>query len=560
MENILSLTREFAKTKLSCGKNLIEITAYNNISFWWFIDVLFYNHLKQVSSQKEKTLQNFDTLLKVYRHVGISLNLIYDLTLKLIQSLLITLMPNKARFSKGAETILLLSRDMYWGASNATSRNDNPKTDSFYAEIITDLIGKYNYNICSTYFIDQSPIRGLKIFADKILNWNIKYTPINIYWSYDVWRKEVLAYNHFRDLWNQIKDDPILQGMCESIGLYNRNQILKELEFFFLVIFPFEVKYMEMAKKAIKKHDPKLLVLINEYGWQERALLVTALSNHIPVLAVQHGVIHDKHKGYMYAKDEISKTGEINSPYCPIPNITALYGEYHFNLLVERSGYNPKQLAVTGQPRYDIIARFNKNTRERFLDRHGIPSDKKIVLWTTQSHGMQLEENRTNLEVVCSTIKEINNVTLVIKQHPGEKKFHTTLIMDYLKKYDINGFILPKDANTLEAIYCSDIVIIKSSTTGMETIAMGKPLIVLNLSVNGDEVNYVEEGVAIGIYQKEDLLPTLKNVLLGNLCPSVNREAYISKYLYRIDGKSADRVSALIDEMVKSNFEFKRSP
>ena len=80
----------------------------------------------------------------------------------------------------------------------------------------------------------------------------------------------------------------------------------------------------------------------------------------------------------------------------------------------------------------------------------------------------------------------------------------------------------------------------------MEAVALSKPVIILNLSGETDPVEYVKEGVALGVYREPDLLAALKRLLKDDSELAARRDRYIEKYLYKIDGKATQRVIEII--------------
>ena len=146
-------------------------------------------------------------------------------------------------------------------------------------------------------------------------------------------------------------------------------------------------------------------------------------------------------------------------------------------------------------------------------------------------------------------MKSLEGVSLVIKQHPAEPEKFTDEIMRQIDSYGINAVITPKNSDTYEQLFVCDLMITRHSTTAMEAVALGKPVIILNLSGKPDPVEYVQEGVALGIYNSDDLFAAMKRLLVDDSELSAQRERYIEKYLYKIDGRSTQRV---IDIIIKS--------
>jgi|GEM_PF-1139741 len=213
-----------------------------------------------------------------------------------------------------------------------------------------------------------------------------------------------------------------------------------------------------------------------------------------------------------------------------------------------------ENVIVTGLPRYDILASASKiYSKPEFLYRYNISSSHKIIHWSTQCHVLSDEENAANFAEIFGAMRYLKDVTLVIKQHPAENERYTNLIQKYVADYGISAIIPPKDSDTYEQLYVCDLMITKNSTTAIEAVALGKPVIILNLSGKPDIVEYVNEGVALGVYKPGCLLPAIENLLKNDSELGNKRKNYIENYLYKIDGKATERV---VDIIVKSLADF----
>jgi len=209
-----------------------------------------------------------------------------------------------------------------------------------------------------------------------------------------------------------------------------------------------------------------------------------------------------------------------------------------------------ERVVVTGLPRYDILIHAHEvYSRQAFLERYNLDARHKIVHWSTQCHVLSQEENASNFKAIFGAINNLEGVSLVIKQHPAEPEKFTEEIMRQMKSYGINAVITPKNSDTYEQLFVCDLMITRHSTTAMEAVALGKPVIILNLSGKPDPVEYVQEGVALGIYNSGDLCAAMKRLLVDDSEMSAQRERYIEKYLYKIDGEATHRV---IDIIIKS--------
>jgi hypothetical protein len=63
----------------------------------------------------------------------------------------------------------------------------------------------------------------------------------------------------------------------------------------------------------------------------------------------------------------------------------------------------------------------------------------------------------------------------------------------------------------------------------------------------------VNDGVAIGVYDKDQLVPAIRMLLTDDSVLAIHRDTYIKKYLYKIDGKATERVVGVIQEMQRNN-------
>lgn len=287
------------------------------------------------------------------------------------------------------------------------------------------------------------------------------------------------------------------------------------------------------SDRIIKKIQPKAVFLSCEYGDFHRALTHIANKEKIFVFALQHGVLNPK--GYMLNQEK--------EPKRILPNITFVYGQHDYETLINKSIYKPEQIIVSGQPRNDVLFYANKNySKEDFLKRYNIPLENKIVLWTTQFDVFSEEETEKSLKTVINSIKKIKKVALIIKQHPTEDEKITNLIKSYIKDDEISALLVPKKSDIYEQLFICDLMITKFSTTAMEAVTLNKPVIVLNLSGKPDLANFVEEGIALGVYNEKEFIPTVEKLLKNNKLLEENRNKYIKKYLYKMDGKATERV------------------
>ena len=527
---------DLIKTKLSCGKSLVELTTYENVVMWWIVDPGFYLSVDRVARKDAKPIR-----LHLRWVVHEPVEFLLDISRTLLIRVLAGIFPKRRENKQNLPKVLFTAQDLQWRVIRDYEINSMKKSDAFFDSILK--LAENRYNLKGIFPLNPS-LLSLRTFFDKLRTWHISHTPFDMYWSLPVWEKKTESSKHFRKVWRLLAHDEKFKELCEYDGKNIYELIEKELKYYFYFLFPLVVKYIEMTKRMIEREDPNLILMLNEYGNFQRAILIAGREKGVPVVAIQHGIITPTHRGYMFGEEEKGKV--------ILPDMTCVYGQYHYDLITRNSIYEPTQVTVTGQPRYDILYHAERiYSKEQFLKTYSINPAHKIVLWATQCHGLTDEENKKNFEAVFKTMESLEDVTLVIKQHPGEGELYSKLIEKWLKAFKIHAVLTPKSSDTYEQLFVCDVMMTKNSTTAMEAIALDKPVVVLNLSGEPDVVDYVPEGVALGVYREEDLNPTLLTLLKDSSKLGENRKKYIEKYLYKIDGKASERVVNVMETLIE---------
>jgi hypothetical protein len=525
-------------TPLDGGKSLVDMTAYQGTPLWSVVDLTFYRAVSTIIREGVRK--------PIRRRLPLSACTPLRFLLDMGRALLVRgIAPFgeswKDTREPGRATIVFTAQDLQWRRIKDYETKKMKKSDAFFDPIIKKL-REDSYTVIGVFPLYLSRL-SVKTFIDKMRTWDIPHRPFNRYWSLHAWKKEMESLHWFRTIWQSVEKDEKFKELCSYNGKTLYPLIETELKYYFYVVFPRVVKYIEMGKTMIDTENPDVILMLNEYGTFQKPLLIAGKQKRVPVLAVQHGIITPTHWGYIFGPHEKKRA--------VLPDITCVYGQYHYDLLTTHSIYEPDTVVVTGQPRYDILYYADTvYSREAFFDKYDINPQHAVVLWVTQCHALSTRENIENFEAVFGALQSMEDVTLLIKQHPGEQATHTQMIHHWLAKYDITAVITPKISDTFEQLYVCDVMITKNSTTAMEAVALDTPVVVLNLSGEPDVVNYVAERVAVGVYKKEDLQPVLENVLKNRGASTQYGKEYIEKYLYRIDGKASERVVNHIEKLV----------
>jgi hypothetical protein len=550
-------------TKLSDGISILELTEYEGVSLWWFVDSGFNEivktyHWGQKSHDKENKdafgINKYIRALAWISSLGNGIFLRYGARSIARPGSLFT-----SRARGGCQVILITGEDIEWRRMFDPETGKEITTDQFFKPILDIASEEKNRQFISTYPLKPpllwalpSFFQSVEIAKEKKENWGVTHIPFEAFSSMKADLTRIKAWIHFSKVWKRIEHDPVFLEVHKSADVGDVSRLIERFRKYFKYDLPEAAWRVAIARQCVQELSPDLIILEEEYGRFERGLTIAAREMGRPTLGIQHGIIHEDHKGYILRKGEIAIDGSIKAPFSQVPDITAVYGERYRRLLVEDSAYPPDTVQVTGQPRYDRIARIMVKMDPFEIQRSiPVPSGKKMVLMAMAFNGLPDDENELYLKIILQAIKEIPDSFLVIKQHPGETDNHKAMILEMIANAKDQAILVPKASDTLRLIWASDLVLTRYSTTGLEAIAFGKPLIVMNLSGQPDTVDYASEGVAKGVYAPSDLRPSIERLLTADDENIVrNRERYILDNLYRMDGNSAMRVNQLIERLL----------
>lgn len=526
--------------KFQSQKTLLELLIYDGVNCWWFIDWDFHRSGKSY----------LPGTIEVYTHLYRLLMPPYELITCVFWRLLNTFLGNRLSNKILSKNHRVIFRQQMEEWAFRRHNNGVVFNNVYHRTTIDEL---YGIDIMSLYephyFLNKTEV----ISYLKILNAgdNIRAFPriSEEYWSWNVWISRRNAVKYFSKIWAEIETEiEWFSGLAELMDM-DCDSVKNILKSSLLITLPHAIAKSKIVNNIIHTYHPKSMVMTNGQMTDGRIWVYECSKSGIPTIEIQHGTIAN-HSSYL-CHDSLhvaaSKDEFINK--FPIPDITCVWGDFDYNLLVNEAGYPASQVIVTGNPRYDYLHHASiKYNRDDFCRRHNINPKSFIVLWATQSHGWSDAENHEYFKEVFETFESEEDVTLVIKQHPLEPEKYTKLINMYQKLYPMKCSILVpnKMEDTTEMVYVSDVLIQKNSTTGQEAVAFHKPLIVLDFTVQPDSGKYVEEGVGFPVFERGLLKEVIYNIMKNGCdCFSAQNE-YIRNHMHQLDGNAHKRIANVI--------------
>ncbi|MFC1801178.1 CDP-glycerol glycerophosphotransferase family protein [Nanoarchaeota archaeon] len=403
--------------------------------------------------------------------------------------------------------------------------------DKILSPIITDL------NKCDHYLLEVEYISkfNLKKLLYRLINKKPNQNLIEYFLTPTIFRKLRLYKKQLKQKWYWIKDNDSFKNSFNYKEVLFWDVIKNQFDLFFNVLLIELAKQPLHMLEILRKVKPSLVVMVDEGSVFGRAMSVVAKENKVPTLAIQHGIIHPSHPSYI-----------IPSDY-PRPSLTCVNGVYDKKVLTKISSFKNKEVVITGQSHYDVMKNFNLNTlKPKLCKKFGINPDKKIILWATQSHGLSLKENMKTVSAVYNAVRASKDVQLVVKLHPQEDQKASL----YKGNKGYFPIIIKGEESILPLIFICDLIITKNSTSAIEASLMDKPVLVLNLGGQKDVMDFVEKGIALGVYKDEDLAQSIKKILLSSKIRErlrKKRSKYNLEHNYLNDSKATERITNIIN-------------
>ncbi|MFC2036465.1 CDP-glycerol glycerophosphotransferase family protein [Chloroflexota bacterium] len=300
------------------------------------------------------------------------------------------------------------------------------------------------------------------------------------------------------------------------------------------VALPSIVHTLEVTRKVIQKEHPHLLVVTDETGLLGKAVAVQGRKWDIPTLNVQHGVRTDS----PWIDDQLF-------------DHFAVFGPSSSKVFVQR-GNTPSMFVSTGSARYDrLFRREGIKPRQQVIAELGLDSSQPIVTFASQrAWGRMTPAVKRETLLALLRACQKSGVQIVVKLRHSQDDY---IPVEATREPGWESVCVTADYDLYDLLDASAVVVTVYSTVGMEAVALGKPLLIINLTGQPDAIPYVQEGVAAGAYQPDQVGPALQ-LLLNTGQPSPGwaqcRQDFIRRHLTSDDGCSAERIARLILNMI----------
>ncbi|MBI4522634.1 MAG: hypothetical protein HY695_02345 [Deltaproteobacteria bacterium] len=350
----------------------------------------------------------------------------------------------------------------------------------------------------------------------------LPYVHTQSYMSHELAAELEAYYKQVRSAWRE----KILQSLIlHHFTLPVQDKVLRtQVENFYLFRRMFEVEKPDLvlALHELNSWGKTLGYLSNEFG--------------VPFVTLQEGLY--------YAPAEIYRFHTEYSTACLV------WGEATREVLINSGGCGDKIFVVGNTHLHSAISEATepsimKNTREEL--RTGI--ETKVV--TLLMGGLGYDESFTFPEELLAWVRNTPDLTLVCKWHPVTHKIVLEKIWERTEGACNVRFLQHFDTYRLLAV--SDIcVLFGNSTTGLESLAFGRPLVEIVLP--GQDYSFAAQGVADGVHGLAEVPSGVRRIWKQGLAEERQRKVkdYLRRNLYVMDGRSVERATDVIESVISA--------
>jgi Glycosyl transferase family 2/UDP-N-acetylglucosamine 2-epimerase len=343
---------------------------------------------------------------------------------------------------------------------------------------------------------------------------NLPYRHVLDYANEETSRRTFDAFNELRPIWQ----DKILNNHTfQSVPVVIQDKVIRAA-----------VENFHSLDRMLEVEKPDLLFALHELNPWGKILGYLSHVHRIPYFTLQEGLYYADIHYYRFHTD--------------FSTACLVWGEDCRQILL-RAGCSDDKIYAVGNTHIwtaKALATSEDAVRETRAAL-GIMPDKKIILFL-MSHS---QYQPFDMRVLLDWMKRHGNVVAVFKWHPVTSKEIVDRALERLPKEA--PLINAPSFDTYRLIGASDICItVGNSTTGLEAIAFGKPL--LECRLPDQAYSFVEQGVAESAKGFEDIGEKCAAIFARGL--SEARRQQVGKYLaYNFayqDNQTMERIVAVV--------------
>jgi hypothetical protein len=289
-----------------------------------------------------------------------------------------------------------------------------------------------------------------------------------------------------------------------------------------------------LFRRMFEVEKPDVVLALHELNSWGKILGYLSHEFRVPLVTLQEGLY--------YAPAAVYRFHTEYSSACLV------WGEATREVLVNSGGCADKIFVVGNTHLQTVVAKESARAAvKRTKSDLNVGKEKKII--TLLMGGLGYDKSFTFPPALLNWVRARPELVLICKWHPVTNKLALEEIARSLAA--IENIRMLQEFDTYRVLAASDVCIVfGNSTTGLEALAFGKPLIEVQLS--GLDYSFARQGVADAVSSLVGLPHAVDTILSGAQAGdrAARVENYLSRNLYRLDGKSVERCVDAVEKIL----------
>jgi len=297
-------------------------------------------------------------------------------------------------------------------------------------------------------------------------------------------RRRFYSINENKTL-NIMKKGPFSSDLTTTLMSYLNYPFPKSIRLFnfFKHALSFFYRPLNEIESQFLQHKPDLVFSTHLVAKHEFDYLMSARKNKVPTI------------GMVKSFDNLTGKGFL--PY--ETDYTILWNDIMQKEIVDIYKYDERKTVVTGVPQFDIYKEKPEISRQAFLDKYNLSSNKKIILFATNHHTISPDDQK-NIDYIASKLK-ILNAQMIVRLHPTDNLERYNGLNFNNVCFQVPGIgegqgsherVAYQEflADIRDTLYFSDVTINTASTMTLDASALDKP--VINIAYDWEHKPYYQ--------------------------------------------------------------------
>lgn len=264
------------------------------------------------------------------------------------------------------------------------------------------------------------------------------------------------------------------------------------------------VERILLLTKLFNFYDISSIFVWIDVGQEEKECILVGKNFSITSIMLQHGRFQTSQIWNKFAKF----LGQFPAPMLSDKQI--VWGKITKQYALSHN-HNENDILIGGSPRHDKFSNFSSSKNE-----NGI-----ILLATTGTMFLSTDSCVTNSQIkyddyikeICRIVKSIPGKKLVIKSHPSQilRKF----VKDIVDEMDSSIPIIENMTNQELFNSCELLITFNNSTTALEAISLGTPVISLQTEIWAKEDDIAQSNAIVSVDNINDCENAVKKILFN---------------------------------------------